>query len=320
MGSDMTTSQQPAGGARAGRATRRGRVDGPLPYDFRRPTKLSREYVRRLQIVYETFARRYATLLTSTLRVVSHVSLVSIEQLTYDEYITSLSNPTMLALVTLEPLSGTAVLEFSLQTAMASLDHMLGGPGGEQPQRALTDIEEPLLRRLIDRILEELRFSFEPIVDVSPQLGAIEYNPQFAQAGAPSDAVVVSSFELKLGDQETVATFCLPLSSIYIKLNEDQDIIYTEAQRQARETAHRRLVTGLENTPIEVSVRFSARTMRPADLASLRPGDVVRLDHPVSLPLDVMVAGVTFAYAVPGNRGARLACLVVPPPKEPDTR
>jgi flagellar motor switch protein FliM len=320
MSSGMTTSQQPAGGTRAGRATRRGKVDGPLPYDFRRPTKLSRDYVRRLQIVYETFARRYATLLTSTLRVVSHVSLVSIEQLTYDEYITSLANPTMLALVTLEPLPGTAVLEFSLTTAMASIDHMLGGPGGEQPQRPLTDLEEPLLRRLLDRILDELRFAYEPIVDVTPQLGAIEYNPQFAQAGAPSDAMIVASFELRLGEQETVATFCLPLTAIYSKLNQDSDVIYTDTQRQARELAHRGVVAGLENTPIEVSVRFTARTMRPVDLAGLGPGDVVRLDHPVTAPLEVMVAGVTFAHAVPGNQGPRLACLVVSPPKEPNAR
>ncbi len=318
MGSGMMTSQPPAGGARAGRATRRSKADGPLLYDFRRPMKLSREHVRTLQIVYETFARRYGTLLTSTLRVVSHVSLVSIEQLTYDEYITSLSNPTMLALVTLDPLPGTAVLEFSLSAAMASLDHMLGGRGGEQPQRPLTDIEEPLLRGCSTAILGELRFAFEPIVAIAPQLGAIEYNPQFAQAGAPSDAVVVASFELKIGDRGIVATFCLPLTSIYSKLDADSDITYTTAQREARELAHSRMAAGLEDTPVEVSVRFTPRTMRPTDLVGLRPGDVVPLEHPVSAPLDVMVAGVTFAYAVPGNQGSRLACLVVPPPKEPN--
>jgi flagellar motor switch protein FliM len=315
MGSGMTTSQQPVGGARSGRATRRGKADGPLPYDFRRPTKLSREYVRRLQIVYETFARRYATLLTSTLRVVSHVTLVSIEQLTYDEYIASLANPTMLAMLTLEPLPGTAVLEFSLNAAMASIDHMLGGPGGAQPQRPLTDLETPLLRRLLGRVLDELRYAFESLVAVEPELGAIEYNPQFVQAGSASDAVVVASFEMRVGDEDCVATFCLPLGTIYAKLNEDTDVTYTEAQRLARELAHRRIVAGLENTPIEVSVRFSPRTMRPADLAGLRPGDVVRLEHPVTAPLDVMAAGITFAHAVPGNQGSRLACLVVPPPK-----
>jgi flagellar motor switch protein FliM len=130
----------------------------------------------------------------------------------------------------------------------------------------------------------------------------------------------VASFELRLGEQETVATFCLPLTSIYSKLHQDSDIVYSDSQRQARELAHRRVVAGLENTPIEVSVRFSPRPMRPVDLAGLRPGDVVRLDHPVTAPLEVMVAGVTFAHAVPGNQGPRLACLVVAPPKEPNAR
>jgi flagellar motor switch protein FliM len=320
MGSGVTTSQPPAGAARPGRPARRGKVDGPLPYDFRRPTKLSREYVRRLQIVYETFARRYATLLTSTLRVLSHVTLVSIEQLTYDEYVASLTNPTMLAQLTLEPLPGTAVLEFSLNAAMASIDHMLGGPGGAQPQRPLTDIETPLLRRLLDRVLAELRFAFEPLVGVEPELGSIEYNPQFVQACAASDAVVVASFEMRVGDEDCVATFCMPLGTIYAKLNEDTDITYTEAQRLAREIAYRNVAAGLENTPIEVSVRFSPRTMYPGDLAGLQPGDVIRLGHPVTAPLAVMAAGITFAHAVPGNQGSRLACLVVPPPKEPNPR
>jgi flagellar motor switch protein FliM len=316
----MTTSQPPVGAARAGRATRRGKADGPLPYDFRRPTKLSRDYVRRLQIVYETFARRYATLLTSTLRVLSHMTLVSIEQLTYDEYVASLASPTMLALVTLEPLPGTAVLEFSLNAAMASIDHMLGGAGGAQPQRPLTDIEAPLLRRLLDRVLAELRYAFEPLVAVEPKLGVIEYNPQFVQACATSDAVVVASFEMRVGDEECVATFCLPLGSIYAKLNEDTDITYTQAQRLIQQIAHRNVVAGLENTPIEVSVRFSTRTMTSGELAGLTPGDVIRLDHPVTAPLDVMAAGITFARAVPGNQGSRLACLVVAPPEEANAR
>jgi flagellar motor switch protein FliM len=320
MGSGMTTSQPSAGAARPGRPTRRGKADGPLPYDFRRPTKLSREYVRRLQIVYESFARRYATLLTSTLRVLSHVTLVSIEQLTYDEYVASLTNPTMLAQLTLEPLPGTAVLEFSLNTAMASIDHMLGGPGGEQPQRPLTDIEAPLLRRLLDRVLDEMQYAFEPLVGVRPALGPIEYNPQFIRACAASDAVVVASFEMRVGDEDCVATFCMPLGTIYAKLNEDADITYTEAQRLAREIAHRSVSASLENTPIEVSVRFSPRTMTLTDLAGLGPGDVIRLEHPVNAPLAVMAAGITFAHAVPGNQGSRLACLVVPPPKEPNTR
>jgi flagellar motor switch protein FliM len=305
----------------AGRISRRAKSSGPEPYDFRRPTKLAREHVRTLQIAYETFARQFATLLTTSLRAVSQVTLLSIEQFTYDEYIASLSSPTIVAMVTLEPLPGTAILEFSLSTAMASIDHMLGGSGGSQPARPLTDIETPLLQSLIDRILGELRYAFESIVSVRPRLAGIEYNPQFVQAGGASDPVIVSSFEMRVGVEECVATVCLPFSMIFPKLQGDRaGVQLSTAQRAARDIAHRNLVAGLESVPLEVGVRFQQIRMRPENLVNLSPGDIVTLGHPVTQPLAVTSAGITFAQAVLGSQGSRLACLVVAAAKEDHQR
>ena len=56
--------------------------------------------------------------------------------------------------------------------------------------------------------------------------------------------------------------------------------------------------------------------MRTEEVVDLQPGDIVPLNHPTSQPLAITVSGNTFAYAVPGNQGSRLACLVVPGPKE----
>jgi flagellar motor switch protein FliM len=63
-------------------------------------------------------------------------------------------------------------------------------------------------------------------------------------------------------------------------------------------------------------VRFQPIRMRTDDIVDLRPGDVVPLGHPTSRPLEVTVNETVFAHAVPGNQGARLACLVVPSPNE----
>src|SRR3712207_3062424 len=126
---------------------------GPQPYDFRRPIKLSREHVRTLQLAFETYARSCGTLLTTRLRADSSVSLVAVEQLTYDEYITSLSGSTVIALVNLDPLPGTVLLEMSSAITMTSIDHLLGGPGGPQPDRPLTEVEMPLLRGLLEKML-----------------------------------------------------------------------------------------------------------------------------------------------------------------------
>jgi flagellar motor switch protein FliM len=266
-----------------------------------------------VQLACETFARRYSTLFTSSLRVVSHVSLVSIEQVTYEEYIDGLSGPTLIALLSVEPLPGTAILEFSLATAMVSVDHLLGGPGGSQPQRPLTELELPLLRGLLDGVLEELRFALEPLAAVHPQLGAIEYNPQFVQVCGPQDAMVVASFEMRVGTaEECVATLCLPLAMILPSLTEDPDALLTPGQRANRAQAHQDMVAGLQHVPVEVAVRFVPMRMHPEELVALRPGDVLRLEHRLTAPMEVRAAGLTFAHAVAGSQGDRLACLVVP--------
>jgi flagellar motor switch protein FliM len=296
---------------------RSSRSAGPVPYDFRRPTKLTREHVRMLQMAYETFARRYTTLLTSTLRVASQVTLIAIEQITYDEYIAGLDNPTCMFMVELEPLPGKSIFEMSPSMPLVWVDHMLGGPGGKQPERPLSDIETPLISGVVERVLDELRFSFESIVAITPRVVGVEYNPQFAQAAAASDAVIIVSFEMRVGAEECIATVCTPFAGLLPHLTpESGSASLSTAQRQARDAATRSMTVGLGNTPVEVSVRFNSVLMSPRDLVTLQPGDIVPLEHPVTNPLAVTSAGVTFAHAVAGSSGQRLACLVVPPPQE----
>ena len=289
---------------------------GPTPYDFRRPIKLSREHVRTLQIAFETYARSCGTLLTTRLRVVSSVTLASIEQLNYDEYVAALANPTVIAVVSIDPLPGTVLMELSSSAAMTAIDHMLGGPGGPQPERPLTEVEMPLLRGLMERMLGELRYGFETLVDISPKLREVEYNAQFLRAHQPGDAVVVASLEMKIGTEECVGSICLPFNTILPVLERQETIELTPAERLVRDSSHRNLTAGLSAAPIDVAVRFQPIRMRTDDIVDLRPGDVVPLGHPTSLPLEVTVNETVFAHAVPGNQGARLACLVVPSPKE----
>jgi flagellar motor switch protein FliM len=295
--------------------SRRG-GSGPTAYDFRKPIKLSREHVRTLQIAFETYARSCGTLLTTRLRVISSVTLASIEQLNYDEYVTALNNPTVIATVSLDPLPGTVLLELASSTTMAAIDHMLGGPGGPQPERPLTEVEMPLLRGLLERMLGELRYGLEALVDISPKLKEVEYNAQFLRAHQPGDACVIASFDFKVGSEECVGTICLPFTTILPVLEKQETIELTPAERMIRDHSHRSLSAGLSAAPIDVAVRFQPIRMRTDDIVDLRPGDVVPLGHPISLPLEVTVNETVFAHAVPGNQGARLACLVVPSPKE----
>ena len=312
----MTQSPSISVNRARGRLSRRGSGSALQPYDFQRPIKLSREHVRLLQIAFETFARSFGTLLTTRLRAQSLVTLLAIEQLTIEEYIGTVTNPTMVAMINLDPVGGTTLLEIGQSTVMSCLDHLLGGPGGPQPERPLTEVEMPLLRGLLERMLGELRYGFETLVDISPKLREIEYNAQFLRGHQPGDAVVIASFDMKIGTEECVASICLPFNSILPVLEKQETIELTPAERMVRDSAHRNLTAGLSAAPIDVAVRFHPIRMRTDDIVDLRPGDVVPLGHPTSLPLEVTVNDTVFAHAVPGNQGARLACLVVPSPSQ----
>jgi flagellar motor switch protein FliM len=293
-------------------APRRGVV---VPYDFRRPSKLSREHIRVLQMAYETFARRLTTLLTSGLRQLCQVAIADISQQSYEEYVTGLEPQTLLAPIALPQLSGTGVLQFSLPAALTSIDHMLGGPGGRQPPRPLTDIETTLMRGLLEQMVGVLRYALEPVVPLTPTLGPIEYNPQFLQAAGATDAVVVGSFDMLVGAERCRLSLCLPLAPLLPKLmarpRDDGD----DARLVAQDTA-RRLRARLGDVPVDVTVRFRSVELSPSRILSLSEGDVLALTHRVGVPLDVQAGGVTFAQAIAGKAGSRLAALVVQTPQE----
>src|SRR5438309_1612222 len=118
-------------------------------YDFRRPDRFSKEHIRAIQNIHETFARVTASSLSSYLRSATTVSLSWLEQVVYDEYIHHLANPTLVNLIELQPLSGRIVVELIMTLGLSMLDRMIGGPGQVSAGRSeLTDIELALLRSL----------------------------------------------------------------------------------------------------------------------------------------------------------------------------
>lgn len=97
-------------------------------YDFRRPNKFSKDQVRTLVMLHENFARLLSTSLSTYLRTVVRAEVASVDQLTYEEFTKSLQNPTIMNILSLKPLEGNVIFEFSPNLAFAMIDRLLGGP------------------------------------------------------------------------------------------------------------------------------------------------------------------------------------------------
>lgn len=285
----------------------------PVRYDFRRPNKFNRDHVRALQISNETFARQWTTLLSTSLRAVSQVSVRKIEQFTYDEYVRDIPNPSYLAILALKPLAGSAILHLPLPVVMASVDRLVGGPGSaRQPRRAITEIEASLLRSMMKRVLRELAYGFESLTQIQPELIHQESNPQFAQIAGASDMVVVIEFDIRMASTGGVASLCIPFNALQPVLDELTSNAL-EAGKQSVDPLGLRLSLEerLGEAPLPVSVQFSQVTLSAAEIVALTPGDLVALHHHVDAPLDVAVSGVPRFQGRAGRRGKRLACLVL---------
>lgn len=284
-------------------------------YDFRRPTKLSRENIRVLQIAMEAFARGATTSLTGALRTGVRLDLVAIEQMSYDDYVAALPNPVFLGLFSLDPLVGRGALQMPLDAAMAAMDHLLGGPGTTlQPSRPMTAMETALTRSLLDRLMAELAGALAPLTPLTPEVTSFEYNPALAQVTGASETVIVGQFSLRLGSRECPVTLCLPFSSFEMALERAGAPHLTTRERAARVDAANKMAARLEDVPVEVVVRLGSQTMPAVDLAALEVGSLLTLRHQVAVPFEVTAADVTFAHATPWNHRRRMAAKIVPSP------
>jgi flagellar motor switch protein FliM len=289
------------------------RRSGPRPFDFRRPNKLNRDHLRHLEIVFETFARQCSTVLSSTLRSVARMDLVSIEQLTYDEYVDMTPNPSHLVVLDMAPLSGPSLMALPLPVAYTFVDLLLGGHGrGATPTRPLTEIEVSLVHSLVRRQLDELKYAFNSLVGLEISIKRHESNPQFAQIAAPSDMTVVTCFELTLEEVTEIVTVCIP----YPVLQPVLEDVTQYATRQATEPAEaRRIEDMLEDTlhgvAVEVAMRMPPVAMTPAEILALGPGDIIGFGLASTEPLRLDVEDRPTYLIRPARQGKRLAGQIV---------
>lgn len=280
-------------------------------YDFKRPDKFSKEQLRTVSNMHETFARLTTTSLSAQLRSLVHVHVASVDQLTYEEFIRSIPTPTTLAVVNMDPLKGNAVLEIDPAITFCMIDRLFGGRGvmATSKNRDLTDIEQSVMEGIIVRILANMREAWTQVIDLRPRLGQIETNPQFAQIVPPSEMVVLITLETKVGDEEGMMNFCIPYLTIEPIISKLSSQFWFSSVRRSSTTQYLgTLKEKLASVDMEVVAEVGSINIPVREVLSLRTGDIVRLtDTKVGDPLVLSVGNKKKFYCQPGVVGKKMA-------------
>ena len=280
-------------------------------YDFKRPDKFSKEQLRTVSNMHETFARLTTTSLSAQLRSLVHVHVASVDQLTYEEFIRSIPTPTTLAVVNMDPLKGNAVLEIDPTITFCMIDRLFGGRGSTtgNKNRDLTDIEQSVMEGIIVRILANMREAWTQVIDLRPRLGQIETNPQFAQIVPPSEMVVLVTLEMKVGEEEGMMNFCIPYLTIEPIISKLSSQFWFSSVRRSSTTQYLgTLKEKLSSVEMDVVAEVGSIDLPIREVLSLRVGDVVRLSNiRVGDPLTLSVGNRKKFYCQPGVVGKKMA-------------
>jgi len=278
-------------------------------YDFRRPSKFSKDQINTLQVIYDNYARSLGTYLSAQLRTPVQVEVLSVEQLSYEEFIRSIPNPTILNIFSLYPLEGNAIMEINPNLGFALLDRLLGGPGITLPKaRGLTEIEQSVLERVVQRMLDYFEEPWGGIIELQPSLERMETNPQFIQLVSPAEIMMIVSLEASMGNVVGMINICIPflvLEPIMDRLS--VHYYYSAATKSKSPETVTAIQQKLENTLIPIKVILGRTTITVGDLLELSVGDVISLERNVKEPLEVVIGQKTKFLAKPGiyeNRNA----------------
>jgi flagellar motor switch protein FliM len=260
-------------------------------YNFRRPDRISKEQLRSLHFLHDRFAHNVSTSLSAFLRSVTEVSIVSVEQFAYSEFLMSLPEQTAFYAVGMEPLEGTAAIEVNPNIAFTLVDRLLGGTGETQALlRPLTEIEQNVIDSVMKLLLDALADVWRVVTEVQFRITGRETRPQMLQVMGPNEIVVLLGFDVRIGESRGMLNLCIPASAV-----EAVGDRFVQGSQRTRRQPTREEETWLSANLGRVTVPVTAMlesTLSAAELLGLRPGDVVALGHSINQPVDVLVGRV----------------------------
>lgn len=286
-------------------------------YDFKHPDRFSKDQTRTLQMLHDHFARLFSASISAFLRTLVEVQLVSVDQLSYNEFIRSIANPTCVSLLKMSPLEGNALLEISPGLSFTVIDRLMGGAGKEmRKNRELTEIELTLIRRVIERVTDGLRDSWRNVVPIEPALEVIETNPQlFLQLYLPSEMVILMAFEVNITNSTGSMSLCIPYVVLEPVAQSLSSRSWFSTDKKGKEEQYRELMKKrLDRVEIGLEASLGESQLTVGELLELTVGDVVPLKSRVKGKISLYIEGNKRFLGKPGiyekHRAIRITDIV----------
>jgi len=285
-------------------------------YDFKSPQKFSKDHLRALELIHENYARLMASYLSAQLGINVKVQVETTEQITYDEFIHSIPNTTILTIFKMPPLSGSILFETNPQFSFQVLDILLGGVGSRSVKvKEFSEIDKNILRNVNEGLLGNLKTAWQDVLEVEPEIISLETNPSLNQTLAPNEPVALITFSVEMNNSSTFINICIPYLSIEKVI--DKLVVqywFRENDEEIANESRNKLKDRLNIVSVQITGILGDTNITIDEFLQLTEGDVITLDNPSNSPIKVLVGGQQHYTGKPGtigkNRGIQIIDII----------
>jgi flagellar motor switch protein FliM len=279
-------------------------------YDLRQSRQLDSDHVQILTTLHEGLARRLGNSLGAYLRIGFDMNLVSIEQLTYREFMGRIPELTYFASLHILPIDARAAFQADLSLVFPIVDVVLGGSGADQiDPRDLTEIEEQIFETVVGLIVRDLQITWAPVLQLDIQFEQRQPHAQVQGLMLPMEKILSLAFEIRLSNVRGNISFAFPAvvaNALMRKLSVQWSFAGPLPSRETRRQIRQRLL--LSRFEAALSLPPSGVTVR--ELIALEPGGLLVLPRRAQEPVHLNIAGKPMFLAYPvrhgRQRGARI--------------
>ncbi|HHV50845.1 MAG TPA: flagellar motor switch protein FliM [Candidatus Avimonas sp.] len=273
-------------------------------YDFKSPKKFSKDQLKVLRSVYESFARHLAAYLSGILRSSCQIKVDTIEEMPYFEYNNALPDLVMMGVFDVKQLDGSFIVELSSQITFTIVEILLGGSGtGKVFEREFTEIEIALMRRIFKQMEKYTKDSWANFAEMEANLMRIETNSRIMQTISMEESVVIIVMEVEINSIKGTMNVCIPIINLepYVEksnrggnLNKRSgDIIKDNLSRET-------VMANLKDAYIDMVGIIGDTALTLGEIINLQVGDVIKLRQTVDSDIKICIGGKPRFTGIPG--------------------
>ncbi len=286
-------------------------------YNFKNPDKFSKEHLRLFGSVHEYFCRQANMALSAILRMQVELTVTSVQQLTYGDYLASLSESTITAVMNMYPFLTEFSVAIDRDVIDTLIDRLLGGSGDMVSDRdELTDVEIGIAKDTLRKTLQYLPEGWQMLIPTANniEMKALELNPQTVQIVSSTEIVALTTINLKIANYEGNLRICIPFSALEDLISTlSRQTAYKNEKAEEVNLARDTILSRLVRTNLEVKIVLARGNLYLSEIMKLQTGDVIKLETSPNEQSEIWIADELKFHGQPGQHGRKYSVTIAEP-------